>query len=426
MAKILNRDNILSMLMCEALRGNTDIVRTLIARGADVNKVDKKGATALIYACMNGHILTTQTLIELGANVHTAKLDGLTALMYASMRGHVAIIRMLIGYGANVHAVAKNGYTALMIASHHGRAASIEALIAAGAHVDATIQDGVTGLMLATRNSHPAAVVALMAGGANINAATQGGFTALRLASQNRHLGIISLINGGLKRLQDVCQNRDEDITLILKRLILPVELRHYIMSYDCCPLLEDFLPALGILKASVERRRNFAHPYRSFSSSFYPISTISSCPINLNNGDREIKELKEEGESVAMYAESGAYQKMQGAEEEQIQSAIANSLKKLELEHSAHHVSMLDDHDMIFRFGGSSSSSSSSPSNIMPLVLSTNNSSMLATSTTTTVTSTGLSSALVVPIISESVVETSVKKQRREHQCAALSKRGL
>lgn len=55
-----------------------DIVRLLIAQGANVNARNTSGATPLHIACFNGRIDSVRTLIDAGANVGAIDTDGLT------------------------------------------------------------------------------------------------------------------------------------------------------------------------------------------------------------------------------------------------------------------------------------------------------------------------------------------------------------
>jgi ankyrin repeat protein len=56
-------------LLKAAEEGKTDVVRSLIAKGADVNAKDKEGKTALAYAKENSHTEIVQLLKQAGANV---------------------------------------------------------------------------------------------------------------------------------------------------------------------------------------------------------------------------------------------------------------------------------------------------------------------------------------------------------------------
>lgn len=67
--------------MESASAGHVDIVRLLIAHGADVNAVSSSGNTPLMYACAGGHEECVRALLENGANVEDHNENGHTPLM---------------------------------------------------------------------------------------------------------------------------------------------------------------------------------------------------------------------------------------------------------------------------------------------------------------------------------------------------------
>lgn len=66
--------------------GNLDIVKLLIANGADVNQKNFRGATALMAAAIDGIPSVVRYLLEQGADVNASDKDGTTALMCAEGR----------------------------------------------------------------------------------------------------------------------------------------------------------------------------------------------------------------------------------------------------------------------------------------------------------------------------------------------------
>ena len=78
--------------MAAAAYGETDKVRTIIARGADVNAHGRIGNTALIYAVQEGHTEIAQMLVAAGANADANNDYGNTARTLAAGYGQREIV----------------------------------------------------------------------------------------------------------------------------------------------------------------------------------------------------------------------------------------------------------------------------------------------------------------------------------------------
>ena len=78
-------------------------IRRLIKDGADVNVRNKFGVTPLIMASLLGHTDVVKLLLAAGADVNAKANKGgedYTALRIAKMRGHTQIIKLLTEHGA--------------------------------------------------------------------------------------------------------------------------------------------------------------------------------------------------------------------------------------------------------------------------------------------------------------------------------------
>jgi ankyrin repeat protein len=114
-----------SPLMIAAIRGHAELVRKLVARGADVNKT------------------------------------GWTPLHYAATSGHVAIIEFLLEQHAYIDAESPNKTTPLMMAAHYGTSQAVKLLLESGADPGLRNDLGLTALDFATRGQRPDAVAIL-------------------------------------------------------------------------------------------------------------------------------------------------------------------------------------------------------------------------------------------------------------------------
>ena len=92
--------NVNSDLLTAARQGDTNQVKALLDKGADVNAKDKYGDTALMGAAEAGNTDVVRVLLDKGADVNAKSKDGVTALMYAKEKNHTKIIEVLKQYGA--------------------------------------------------------------------------------------------------------------------------------------------------------------------------------------------------------------------------------------------------------------------------------------------------------------------------------------
>ena len=156
-----------------------EVVKTLLSRGAKVDEKDNDGDTALLDASKNGYVKIVKTLIEKGAEVDEKDNRGVTALIKASSYDNVKVVKTLIENGAMVDEKDNRGYTALILASQYGYIEVVEALIENGAKVDEKNNDGKTALIMASRHERVAVVEALLDAGADVTITDNKGYTAI-------------------------------------------------------------------------------------------------------------------------------------------------------------------------------------------------------------------------------------------------------
>ena len=100
-------------LRCAAEYGHTEVVKLLLAAGADVHAQDNY---ALRWAASEGHTEIVRLLLEAGADVHA---QNNSALKWTASKGHTEVVKLLLEAGADVHAqnnsalrwAAENGHT---------------------------------------------------------------------------------------------------------------------------------------------------------------------------------------------------------------------------------------------------------------------------------------------------------------------------
>lgn len=117
-----------SPLMIAALKGDTALVRKLIARDADVNKT---GWTPLHYAATGGHVDIVQILLDENAYIDAESPNKSTPLMMAAKYGSLAAVKLLLESGADPRLRNQLGMTAIDFAQQANRRDAAEAIAAA-------------------------------------------------------------------------------------------------------------------------------------------------------------------------------------------------------------------------------------------------------------------------------------------------------
>jgi ankyrin repeat protein len=161
------------LITIAARAGSLDVLRYLIAAGADVNARTPAGETPVMLAAFFG---------DNGAPTSPR---------------HEEAVRLLVAAGAAVENEAYN-YSPLAYAAYQGRQQTVRFLLERGARVDADVENGMTyvntPLMMATMMGHTECAVMLLDAGANPRIRVKDGPTARDLAVKYRHERLARLL----------------------------------------------------------------------------------------------------------------------------------------------------------------------------------------------------------------------------------------
>lgn len=208
------------------LAAQTQVLKLLIARGADANAAPPNGTTPLMIAVQNGNLESAVFLLDHGADVNAYTDMGDTALSDAVLRGHPEVVRLVLGHGADINSHDVDGETPLMRTLYQpdivsllldhgaevagtskktgqnvltstvmlGGSQTLRVLLAHG--IDPNMQDreGRTALMMAASNGSAVAVQVLMSAKAAVNLKDSKGKTALAYALENHKEDVANLL----------------------------------------------------------------------------------------------------------------------------------------------------------------------------------------------------------------------------------------
>jgi ankyrin repeat protein len=115
-----------------AFFGQPEVVRLLLERGADVDRVAMNAqirTTALQAAAASGDFESARLLLDAGADPNRTQPGGFTALHAAAANGDEPLAGLLLAHGADRHARIDDDRSSAEIAADHGHA-ELAALLA--------------------------------------------------------------------------------------------------------------------------------------------------------------------------------------------------------------------------------------------------------------------------------------------------------
>jgi ankyrin repeat protein len=236
-------------------RGDTSSITTMLNSGANIERRDDEGATALLIAIYAQKIDTITLLLEKGANVHYPVMDS-PPIYHAVMQGPraIEIIVLLVAHGADLNVTAgPTRLNPLHWAAAKGMLHAASFLISQGLDMEKRCLRGKTPLILAAEKGHTNVVKLLIARGVDCHARSESGATALTWAASNGHLETVEYLLWEGARVEDC----DEDGTSKSKSVI---EMLRTVT--DCSSRVSycQYIRPSGSSQATAEVRRGCQH----------------------------------------------------------------------------------------------------------------------------------------------------------------------
>jgi len=178
-----------------AERGNASAVLALLKKGADVNRPQADGATALHWAAHHNDVALAKRLLAAGARPNTANDYGITPLFLAAINGSAEMIDTLLTGGADANASRPSGETVLMTAVRSGSTPAVSRLLKGGANPNAVQHSrGQSALHWAVDGGDVPLARALIEAGASVTLRSTAEFTPLMGAARNGSIEMAKLL----------------------------------------------------------------------------------------------------------------------------------------------------------------------------------------------------------------------------------------
>ena len=176
----------LTKLMRACLNKDTNLVGSLLMKGADPNAATEDGVTALMMAAARGYGKIADMLLEKGARLDIRANDGTTAHALAKERGHITTLNVLNFYkrGANIF---DGGHSSLTNACARRDSETVVALLEKGDNPNEASDAGDLPLDIAAMSGSARVIEILLKFGARSK-------RAVALAEANGHFVCAALI----------------------------------------------------------------------------------------------------------------------------------------------------------------------------------------------------------------------------------------
>lgn len=122
-------------LMIASYHSDFELVKLLVERGADINRIGNDKSTAILIAVANNNFDIVKYLLEKGADPILTNKLGLGPLITAAYEGNFEIFKAILAKDQNIHHKANDGSSVFLAACTSGNLDILKILIEMGANV---------------------------------------------------------------------------------------------------------------------------------------------------------------------------------------------------------------------------------------------------------------------------------------------------
>ncbi len=188
------KDELLYAIKSPIIESRIDMMKLLIENRANINYTDENGLNPLNIAVQNGDVQLTKFLMTNKANANILMPDGSGLIEYAITQNNMDLLQVLVENGADIDYAGISSLTPLMVASKLGLDNVVRILLARKIDINAIDINGNTALHLAAGNSQLSVIRLLLDKNPNLDIQNNDGNTALHLAVISGNIDIVGEI----------------------------------------------------------------------------------------------------------------------------------------------------------------------------------------------------------------------------------------
>ncbi|EAX93555.1 hypothetical protein TVAG_361100 [Trichomonas vaginalis G3] len=182
-------------LIQACIRGDLQLVKSLIEGGCKKEVTNKYGNNCLIEASYKGQLEIIKYLIGTGFNKDWQnQISGVNAILASSKHGHIESFKYLQDIGCDVNSKNKNNINCIYNASSEGHLEFVKYLFSCRVNPNEKDKDGFSSLIIASKNGHLDVVKYLIDCGCDKNAKTYNNDSSLHCAAKEGHFEVVQYL----------------------------------------------------------------------------------------------------------------------------------------------------------------------------------------------------------------------------------------